>query len=101
MAGMLFGMVAGASAAPSEPENRLSPMRETLNRIRYLQRAGEMIGQRAVAEALGIEPRSLRAKLGGDRGITDADLAIVGAALDAHARDMQILAARMRGLADG
>lgn len=75
-------------------------MRDALNRIRYLQRAGEMIGQRAVAEALGIEPRSLRAKLGGDRGITDADLAVVGSALDAHARDMQMLAARMRGLVD-
>ncbi|NLS27943.1 hypothetical protein S2M10_29450 [Sphingomonas sp. S2M10] len=84
-----------------EPKNRLTPIAEKAKRIRLLQSVGEMIGQAALAEALGIEPRSLRAKLGADRGITDAELALAAAALDAHARDMKILAARMRGLVDG
>lgn len=42
-------------------------------------------GQDKVADALGIQPRSLRAKLNADRGVSDADLVLTAAALEKHA----------------
>ncbi len=54
-------------------------------RIGLLQRAATHVGPADLAEALGIEPRSLRAKLSADRGISDTDLRSAAAAVEARA----------------
>ncbi len=56
----------------SEPKNG-SAIAGLLMRITALRRASEMLGPVEMSEALGIQPRSLRAKLGADRGVSDAE----------------------------
>lgn len=53
-----------------------------------LRRASEQVGQAHMAEALGIEPRSLRAKLSADRGVSDHDLRIAATAVEQLAEKM-------------
>ena len=67
-----------------EPVNRLTT-NTAARRAGMLHRASVELGQNDLAAALGIEPRSLRAKLGVDRGISDADLRLTSAALAARA----------------
>lgn len=64
----------------TEPQNRLT-FNVRAARIGMLTRASGFLGQAELAAALGIEPRSLRAKLSVDRGVSDADLAMTATAL--------------------
>ena len=85
-----------------EPENRLgsASIREPLARMTALRRAAVMLGsQEALAGSMGIETRSLRAKLGGDRAITNADLLAASHALSERERLMGLLSDRLRELA--
>lgn len=55
-------------------------------RMAALMKAGALLGSaKALAEALGIADRTLRAKTGAERGVTDADLRAAANALDARA----------------
>lgn len=69
----------------TEPENRLTT-NNVARRVGMLRRASDELGQVELASAIGIEPRSLRAKLGVERGVSDADLALTAAALVDRAR---------------
>lgn len=53
-------------------------------------------GQQALAEALSIEPRSLRLKLTADRGVTNDDLLSAAAALEVRAERLIAHAAKLR-----
>lgn len=69
-----------------EPKNRLGgDLSSRLMRLTMLCRTSEIVGQAALANALGIEPRSLRAKLSADRGVSDDDLRVAAKALEMHA----------------
>jgi len=62
-----------------------------------LMRAGVLLGSaKALAEALGIQPRSLRAKTDSDRGVSCEDLIAAADALDARAALMVEHAAKLR-----
>jgi len=62
-----------------------------------LMRAGVLLGSaKALAEALGIQPRSLRAKTDSDRGVSCEDLIAAADALDARAALMIEHAAKLR-----
>jgi hypothetical protein len=62
-----------------------------------LMRAGALLGSaKALAEALSIQPRSLRAKTESERGISCADLRAAADALDARAALMIEHAAKLR-----
>ncbi len=66
-------------------------------RIAALIKAGKLLGSAtALAEVLGIQPRSLRAKTDADRGVSCAELETVAAALDERAALMIEHAAKMR-----
>ncbi len=67
-----------------------------------LQTAATLLGgQAALADALVIGPRAVRAKLGAERGITRADLTMTSAALRAHAARITAHAAKLDALAEG
>lgn len=66
------------------PAPRL-PMGLRARRIRLLWTAVDLFGHQRVADALGIERRSLRAKLEATRGVHDDNLLLVATALDRHA----------------
>ena len=85
----------------SEPLDRLTPgsLAWDLIRATQLRRASEHLGQKVLAEKLGIETRSLRAKIYSDRGITDENLLIAAAAVEAGAAEAQVRATAMLGLA--
>lgn len=69
----------------SEPEKRLTPsMGDKARRIFLLRSVADAIGQAKLARAIGIQERSLRAKLAADRDITDADLRVAATALEAR-----------------
>lgn len=69
----------------------------TLNRVVGLDTSVKMLGTQAtLADVLGIEVRSLRDKLSGARGISDADLFAAAAALDARAERIAAHAAKLR-----
>ena len=71
-----------------------------LMRMTGLETAVSMIGtQGKLAEAMGIEPRSLRAKLTAERGVADGDLLAAATALDARADHIRDHARKLRGLA--
>lgn len=53
-------------------------------------------GQERLADALGINARSLRNKLSADRGVSNGDLLAAAAALDARAARIAALAAELR-----
>ncbi|MES3096187.1 hypothetical protein [Sphingomonas aerolata] len=62
-----------------------------------LMKAGVLLGSAAaLAEAMNIEPRSLRAKTGAERGISCDDLRAAAEALDARAALMVEHAAKLR-----
>lgn len=83
-----------------EPEKRLtaqSPASVRLARMMMLEKAASFLGGKdEVAGAMGIETRSLRAKLTADRGISDADLASVAIALDARIAEIERFASKVR-----
>ncbi len=58
-------------------------------------------GQGPLAAALGIEPRSLRAKMAGDRSVSDADMTNAADALEARAAKLLDHASKMREAAEG
>ena len=87
--------------ASGEPEKRLtpSPFATQLARVLLLERAAKHVGgQAALATALGIQERSLRAKFSVDRGVTDQDLERAAQALDAQAALLRNDAVKMRAL---
>lgn len=62
-----------------------------------LMRAGVLLGSaKALAEALGIQPRSLRAKTDSDRGVSREDLIAAADALDTRASLMVEHAVKLR-----
>ena len=66
-------------------------------RMAGLMKAGVLLGSAAaLAEAMNIEPRSLRAKTGAERGISCDDLRAAAEALDARAALMVEHAAKLR-----
>lgn len=66
-------------------------------RMAGLMKAGALLGSAAaLAEAMGIEPRSLRAKTGAERGVSCDDLRAAADALDARAALMIEHAAKLR-----
>lgn len=87
----------------SEPDNRLttkaaaSAASVRLARLMLLEAAARMLGgQDRLATALGIQPRSLRAKLGADRGVSADDVELAAAALDRRAAEVAAHAAKLR-----
>ncbi len=69
------------------PQNRHATNR-TAARIGMLLRASQLAGQEKLAAAMGIAPRTLRAKCGVERGVTDADLLLAAKALSNRAIEM-------------
>ena len=66
-----------------------------------LIKAGKLLGSAtALAEVLGIQPRSLRAKTDADRGVSCEELRAVATALDARAAAMIEHAAKLRAEAE-
>ena len=66
-------------------------------RMAGLMKAGVLLGSAAaLAEAMGIEPRSLRAKTGAERGVSCDDLRAAADALDARAALIIEHAAKLR-----
>ena len=66
-------------------------------RMAGLMKAGALLGSAlALAEALDINPRSLRAKLTADRGVSSEDLQAAAAALEARAGQKIDHAAKLR-----
>lgn len=73
-----------------------------VQRMMGLETSVKMLGtQQSLADALGIDVRSLRAKLTAERGVSDGDLAWTAAALDARAEHIRCHAAKLRALAAG
>ena len=71
----------------------------TIGRMMGLETAAGMLGgQRHLADALGIEPRSLRSKLVADRGVSDADLRFAARALEDRAARLVDHARKLREL---
>lgn len=87
-------------ASPAHaPKKRLGDLAQRLPRIVALRVAGEMVGQGALAEGLGVGARALRAYLGADRGISDETLTGAAKVLEAKAVAMIAHAEKLRGLA--
>lgn len=85
------------AAKPAQSRTVLS-----VARMMGLTTAATMLGgQSELAEALGIQPRSLRAKLSSERGISGVDLCSTADALDARARRIMAHAEKLRTEAAG
>ena len=70
---------------PDASTSRAYNQAQSLSVVRMmgLTTAAVMLGgQDKLADALGIQPRSLRAKLAGERGVSNADLLAVADAID-------------------
>lgn len=68
-----------------------------IQRMMGLETAASLLGgQGPLAAALGIEPRSLRAKLSADRSVSDDDLTAAADALDARATKLIDHARKLR-----
>lgn len=66
-------------------------------RMRGLEIAAELLGgQKALADLLSIDPRGLRYKITGERGVSDPELSATAAALEGRADRMLKLAAKLR-----
>jgi len=66
-------------------------------RMMGLTTAAAMLGgQLKLAEAMGIQPRSLRAKSSADRGISNDDLTAAAAALEVRAKRLTDHARKLR-----
>lgn len=87
----------------SEPQKRLAPsgMGLRLRRAVLLDKAAGYLGQERAAAALGIKPRSLRAKINIARGVRDDDLQSVATALDEYAATLVQHAATIRSVIAG
>lgn len=85
------------------PQKRLAPvsMGLRLRRVLILEKAVEYLGQDRAAAAIGIKPRSLRAKLDVTRGVRDDDLQSVADALDQHAATLVAHADTIRSVVAG
>lgn len=84
------------AATDTRSANTDHPIR-CIKRMTGLETAAGMLGnQEKLADALGIEPRSLRAKLAAERGISGDDLKLAAAALDARADRIREHAAKLR-----
>lgn len=68
----------------AEPESGSLP--DKVSRHRMLMWASVYLGLPTLAQVLFIEERSLRAKLSGDRGVSEADLRLALQALERRAR---------------
>lgn len=69
----------------------------TMQRMMGLTTAASMLGgQDMLAEALGIQPRSLRAKLNAERGVSNYDLLSAADALDVRAKRISDHAKKLR-----
>jgi len=75
-------------------------MGQTARRIGLLRSAVAFLGQERAAEALDIQPRSLRAKLEASRGVHDDNLRLIATALERHAADVAAHAATVRAALD-
>ena len=84
--------------APALPEKRQSPG-FLVRRVMLLKRAQEILGQQALADALGISPRTLRAYFGFDVRLSDATLKRAADAIDAHAAAIAAVANDLRQVA--
>ena len=66
-------------------------------RMALLMRAGALLGSaKALAEAMGIGERGLRAKTGAERGVSNSDLLSAAAALDERASALTQHAQKLR-----
>ena len=88
------------------PQNRLATaaamtIGQAARRIGLLRTAVEFLGQPRAAAALGIEQRSLRAKLEASRGVHDDNLRFVATALEKHAADLLAHATTIRATLGG
>lgn len=70
-----------------EPEKRPT-IGELARRIRLLRIGVEFLGPTRAADALGIQPRSLRAKLEATRGVHDDNLLLIAEALNKLATEI-------------
>jgi hypothetical protein len=69
----------------------------TMARMMGLETAATMLGgKQALADALVLDVRTVRYKLTGDRGVSNADLTSTAAALDALAGRVAAHAAKLR-----
>ncbi|HCB76781.1 MAG TPA: hypothetical protein DEP91_11530 [Sphingomonas bacterium] len=88
-------MSAPATSRAANQERKGPPLSAV--RMMGLSTAAALLGgQQALADALAIEPRSLRLKLSADRGVTNDDLLFAAAALDARAERLMDHAAKLR-----
>lgn len=90
----------------SAPQNRLATaaamtIGQAARRIGLLRTAVEFLGQPRAAAALGIEQRSLRAKLEAARGVHDDNLRFVATALEKHAAELLAHATTIRATLGG
>ncbi|PZT91641.1 hypothetical protein [Sphingomonas sp.] len=90
----------------SAPQNRLATaaamtIGQAARRIGLLRTAVEFLGQPRAAAALGIEQRSLRAKLEATRGVHDDNLRFVATALEKYAADLLTHATTIRAALGG
>lgn len=65
-------------------------------RMMALETASELLGHKGLAEALSIDPRSLRYKIQAGRGVSDADIAITAAALEVRSARLADHARKLR-----
>ncbi len=92
----------GLSASDGAPSNRTAKTERrglplSVNRMVGLTTAAAMLGgQQHLAAALAIDPRSLRAKLTAERGVSDDDMLAAARALDARAARISEHAAKLR-----
>lgn len=87
-----------SAAAATLPEKRQSAG-ELVGRSMALRRAQEILGQEALADALGVSARTLRAYLGFEIRLTDETLGLAAAAIDKHAAGIAAVAAKLREVA--
>ncbi|WP_294191073.1 hypothetical protein [uncultured Sphingomonas sp.] len=70
----------------------------SMARMQGLETASKMLGgQQALCSAIGVETRSLRAKMAAERGISDGDLRLTIGALEGKAKRLLDHAEKLRG----
>jgi transcriptional regulator with XRE-family HTH domain len=87
--------MSGADANRSTIQERRG-LPVNIRRMMGLTTASELLGQAALAEAMGIDRRTLRYKISGERGVSDEDLTLAAGALEANARRIAGLADKLR-----
>lgn len=79
--------------------NKLSAMALALRRLVLLDRARTALGGAArLAVVMGIGRRAVNYKLSADRGLSDAEIAMVADGLDRHAATIVALARDLRAI---